>query len=372
MALQLNKLDKNLKRKILEAARSIRKKYMALKLDRADTDEALNKFLNPITQPLQTLVKNSSSSSKKNKLIKLKQEREETIGIQPEKKPRVEPVGFLKTDTIAASDDDYNQDESRQHDDVFEQETQDDFDATMYERPEVFEQYIEQYPAKIREFLHMFFSQSKEIDTTHGIIYDPKLSNWTLGSETVNFTTNGDIKINNVTYKGTQGLYELLFLKNPIYHTENDKKDYREILKQTGVYQKEDGSMKGNRSSKYTNIVKPLMTAKSRIPTTSPIGSVRNIASTSRIKSQASTTPPAAVAKPAKQSTTATPKTGKALIEYNEKPREFIYYNDVNELVDRFQKLQAAKEAGNNNTHNEIINILHELARLGVIVFDDK
>ena len=58
------------------------------------------------------------------------------------------------------------------------------------------------------------------------------------------------------------------------------------------------------------------------------------------------------------------------MLQYNEKPKEYIYYNDVNELVDRLRKLEASKQAGNNNTQNEIINILRELERLGVIVFN--
>ena len=58
-----------------------------------------------------------------------------------------------------------------------------------------------------------------------------------------------------------------------------------------------------------------------------------------------------------------------ALLEYNEKPKEYL---DINQLVDRLRKLEASKQAGNNNTPNEIINILKELEGLGVIVFNDK
>ena len=43
MSLKLNHLEKVVKRKILEASRNIRKKDLALKLERSEGDEAINK-----------------------------------------------------------------------------------------------------------------------------------------------------------------------------------------------------------------------------------------------------------------------------------------------------------------------------------------
>ena len=64
-------------------------------------------------------------------------------------------------------------------------------------------------------------------------------------------------------------------------------------------------------------------------------------------------------------------KSGTALLQCNEKPKQYVYYDDVNELVvDRLAKLDASYEAGNGNHMNEIISILKELEELGVIVFN--
>ena len=46
---------------------------------------------------------------------------------------------------------------------------------------------------------------------------------------------------------------------------------------------------------------------------------------------------------------------------------EYVYWNDPNELVERFRLLDAEKLAGNNNHGNEIKNILEELGEPGYI-----
>lgn len=56
-------------------------------------------------------------------------------------------------------------------------------------------------------------------------------------------------------------------------------------------------------------------------------------------------------------------------MEYTEAPKEFVYYDDPNELVERFKKLEASEQVGNNNNKHEINVILQELARIGIIHF---
>ena len=56
MSFKLNHAEKDIKRKILEAAKNIRKKYLALKLERSEEDKAIDKLLQPITKPLNKLV----------------------------------------------------------------------------------------------------------------------------------------------------------------------------------------------------------------------------------------------------------------------------------------------------------------------------
>ena len=63
---------------------------------------------------------------------------------------------------------------------------------------------------------------------------------------------------------------------------------------------------------------------------------------------------------------------GKGLPSYmiarkNNVPIDYIYYDDVNEIVDRLRLLIASKSAGNNNHTNEIMSILEELREANVI-----
>lgn len=44
-----------------------------------------------------------------------------------------------------------------------------------------------------------------------------------------------DVKIKNRKYKGTSGLYELLFINQPIGYNK-DEKDYNDILKRTNAF----------------------------------------------------------------------------------------------------------------------------------------
>ena len=57
------------------------------------------------------------------------------------------------------------------------------------------------------------------------------------------------------------------------------------------------------------------------------------------------------------------------MMQYNEKPKQYVYYDDVNELIDRLFILDASHEAGNGNHINEIQSILEELRELGVIIY---
>lgn len=47
--------NKNVKQKILEASRVIKKKYLSLKLDKAENDEVINHIINPIVKPLKDI-----------------------------------------------------------------------------------------------------------------------------------------------------------------------------------------------------------------------------------------------------------------------------------------------------------------------------
>ncbi len=45
---------------------------------------------------------------------------------------------------------------------------------------------------------------------------------------------------------------------------------------------------------------------------------------------------------------------------------EFVWYDNLNEIVDRYKLLLAAQEAGNTNVINEILAIEEELNEMGI------
>ena len=46
---------------------------------------------------------------------------------------------------------------------------------------------------------------------------------------------------------------------------------------------------------------------------------------------------------------------------------DYVYWDDINELVDRLRLLVMSRNAGNTGVHNEIESIIEELVEAGII-----
>lgn len=55
------------------------------------------------------------------------------------------------------------------------------------------------------------------------------------------------------------------------------------------------------------------------------------------------------------------------LMEYNDNPINYVYWDDPNELVERLRLLVASKEAGHKGHINEINSIIEELQEANII-----
>lgn len=358
----LTKDEREVQRKIINAARHIRKKHLALKLERDEGDEALNKILGPITIPLNKLAE-STTKNKEEEIVKMEKI---TPPSSIKKQPKPERssqkyVEFQPTEMIAEKSGNSDNDDD-DDDNVFMEvqslqavkDANEDLQKSILEQTEVYKSYLDQYPKIAHEFIDKYFINSDEIDHTYGLQHNAPTETWKMGTEKVDFLQNGDIRVGDSIYKGNRGLYELLFLKKPMHFTENDRVQFQKILKQTSVHKRDFsplGQLRGSRSVKYRDFVKPLITA---VSSASLEGSRLRHSSASNIAQKI----------PKTRSQT---KSGSALLEYNEKPKEYIYYDDVNELVDRLSKLDASQTAGNGNHTNEIMSILEELLELGVV-----
>ncbi|KAL1487878.1 hypothetical protein ABEB36_015263 [Hypothenemus hampei] len=262
--------DVEVKRKIINTARAIRKKYLALKLERNENDIAINKALAPLTTPLKKIAENTSLSSRKKRkkiytesspspssTLNVKSKAESIDTVKEEEKEEKEEEEINKSVSFS------NQQQPQPQQSSDDENNYDDaigFDKSIDERN--LQTFLTTYPAPIQPYIYAFLKESSQIDKYYGLKYDSDTDIWTLGSSKVNFLPNGTIAILNQTYKGTPGLYELLFFARPKTYTSMDKTAYKDILQKTSVYRKDytpTGKILVPTSFKYKNIIKPLI-----------------------------------------------------------------------------------------------------------------
>ena len=58
---------------------------------------------------------------------------------------------------------------------------------------------------------------------------------------------------------------------------------------------------------------------------------------------------------------------GSGLVSFNRKNKEYAFWDDPNELVERLKLLIGEMDAGNTSHNNEIQNIIEELVEAGII-----
>ena len=178
------------------------------------------------------------------------------------------------------------------------------------------------------------------IDLTYGIY--AKDGKFKIGDKFITIEDN-DIKIDDITFEGTPGFWELVTSKNikdPENYKEEDLNKYRRLVILTNTaYQDNNQNQnrpKASKSNKWKKIIKPIWEA---------------------IKKQ---------------------KEDEEEYKEFEEPDEdeptpgtsgtgLILPSDPNALIDRFDLLFSSKKAGHTGVKNEIVSILDELKRQGVI-----
>ena len=183
-------------------------------------------------------------------------------------------------------------------------------------------------PLAVNALLQAF--TNNKIDLTFGLY--AKDGGFYIGNKPVIIEDN-DIKIDDMIYEGTRGFWELVTSKNPVNYTEEDKEKYRQLVLQTNTaYQNNNPNInypKSSRSFKWKNIIKPIW---------------------EKIKEQQE-------------------EEYKEFEEPDEAEGEGlkILPSDPNALIDRFDLLFSSQKAGHTGVRNEIVSILDELKRQGVI-----
>lgn len=317
-----------LKKKINEVSRAIRRKYLALKLGKVEEDESLNRLLKPIVEPLHDIKINTSKS------LVGSIEKPQTPPPPPPPQP---PVKFLRDEVIGEVFSEKDPEEEEEADLTFDEIKAQYDDLAKHNKP-VLDEYLEQFPPLSRYYIEGYFTNNDSFDQNSGARFDFSTNKIHIGNTELQIEDNNNIVIDNRPYEGTRGLYELIFMKKPHGYNKTDLKNYKEILELSSAHKRDynpQGQIKGHKYYKYKNVIKPLFDSKTRS------------------KSYHGAAPS---------------KSGSGMAVYNEKPIEYVYWDDVNELVDRLRLLTASKSAGNTDSHdNEILSIISELKEIGVI-----
>ena len=186
-----------------------------------------------------------------------------------------------------------------------------------------------------------------EEKTTFGMYF--KDGDFRIGDKKVDI--KGDnIKIGDKEYIGTSGLWDLIMNEDPQNFTEDDFLNYGKILKQTNaIYQGNNPKQnypKSSKSTKWKKLIKPIW---------------------EDIKKQ----------KEEDETETEDEEEDKTFSFFdNPQPGTSgsglkILPSDPNALIDRFDLLFSSKKAGHTGVRNEIVAILDELKRQGVISVQD-
>ena len=191
-------------------------------------------------------------------------------------------------------------------------------------------------PLAVNALLQAF--TKKNIDLAFGLYAQE--GKFKIGNKEVNIEDN-DINVDDIIFEGTPGFWELITSKNPENYTGEDLDKYRQLLLLTNaVYRNnnpDNNNPKSSKSPKWKNIIKPIW---------------------EQIKKQKEEEEYEEEEYEVPASIPFTPTKGTGLK---------ILPSDPNALIDRFDLLFSSQKAGHTGVRNEIVSILDELKRQGVL-----
>ena len=180
----------------------------------------------------------------------------------------------------------------------------------------------------------------KDIDKFYGIYAED--GKFKIGDEFITIEDN-DIKVKDRIFKGTPGFWELITTKEPENYTEEDLSKYQQLVILTNAaYRNNDPTQnypKNSKGNKWKNIIKPIWEA------------IKKQKEEDEEEYEEFVEPD----DPQPGTSGVIPGSG------------LFLPSDPNALIDRFDLLFSSKKAGHTGVKNEIVAILDELKRQGVI-----
>lgn len=358
----------NLKKQLVAMRKAIKSKLLALKLGESESHEQFKKHYKPLLEPLKEIVEVQKKSLKtkimdniKNEPMLIKTEKDNDYddlhtpissksdgGFANKEQKNLHRQLLSRKLKYEAEKNVEGEEEDDESDDAEGRNKSNIESVLQYESPKTIDAYLQQYHPIPRKYMADLMYGDKGYDLRSGIRYDKQEKKWKIGSSDVEIEES-NIIIGGKHYKGTIGLYELLFKKVPKTYSHNDIMNYRDIIVSSNAFNRNYDSndrLEGLRSIKYQKIIKPMFEKKDEGVTSTKAGT--------KLREKAAF------------------KRGGALnkeIHLNRKRHlEYVYWDDINELVDRLYLLHASQHAGNTSVNNEIISIEEELREAGVIV----
>ena len=164
-----------------------------------------------------------------------------------------------------------------------------------------------------------------------------------------------DIKIEDKEYTGTPGLWELIMKDNPQIFTEDDYLKYGRILKQTNnIYQNNNPNQnraKSSRGYKWKKLIKPIWEQIKKQKKEEEEYEEEEYEEEEEEEEEAD------------KDDDPQPSTSGTGLK--------ILPSDPNALINRFDLLFSSKKAGHTGVRNEIVSILDELKRQGVLKMNE-
>ena len=210
-------------------------------------------------------------------------------------------------------------------------------------------------PLAVNALLQAF--TKKNIDLAFGLYAQE--GKFKIGNKEVNIEDN-DIKVDDIIFEGTPGFWELITSKNPNpeNYTSEDLEKYQQLVILTNTaYQgnnPKNNKAKSSKSPKWKNIIKPIWEKIKK----------QKEEEEEEEEYEEEYEEPALIP--------FTPTRGTGLKRSRElrraKPaRPKILPSDPNALIDRFDLLFSSQKARHTGVRNEIVSILDELKRQGVL-----
>ena len=201
---------------------------------------------------------------------------------------------------------------------------------------------------------YLTYAMGKDSDRSFGIYPDVN-NKLKIGNKFLKFKDN-NIIIDDKEYKGTEGLWELIVSKEPQEgkYTDDDYINYINLLVQTNaIYQKNNPNSpkpKSSSSEKWKKLISPVWEhiRESKKPPEEEKGGKGKGKGKGRGRKKRQEDP--------QPGTSETNGGGLKILP-----------SDPNALIDRFDLLFSSKKAGHTGVKNEIVAILDELKRQGVI-----